>query len=315
MILSILAIPFSLFLIVKSADHFVGGSAIVAKKFGISPFVIGVVIVGFGTSAPELVVSAFAAFEGQSGIALGNAYGSNFTNIALILGLTAFILPITITGQILKREIPVLLAMTVASGLFLLDRTMDRLDGIVLLFIFSAIMLWTLRDEVQHHQEPIEDASPEKSFMKKAYLQVFFGLVVLLLSSRLFVWGAVNIASFFGVSELVIGLTVVAIGTSLPELASSVQSARRGDNDIALGNILGSNLFNTLMVVGVASLIRPLQSTPEVLKRDLPAVFIVTALLILLNVWKKTPKRMGRIQGTFFVLLFASYVILLFKSS
>ena len=272
MTVAFIAVILGLALLVWSADRFVDGSASAARHFGMPPLLIGMVIIGFGTSAPEMVVSALAASQGNPGIALGNAYGSNITNIALVLGLTALIKPITVHSQVLRKELPMLALITALAAWQVRDGSITRLDAWVLLGVFGVFMGWTIwqgmRDKGDHLAQEIEQELETKSMpLRTAVTWLFLGLTLLIISSRILVWGAVEIAHAFGVSDLMIGLTVIAIGTSLPELASSIAATRKGEHDIALGNILGSNLFNTLAVVGIAGAISPMAVGPDVLTR------------------------------------------------
>lgn len=284
MLLAALAVIIGLALLVWSADRFVDGAAASAGHFGMPPLLIGMVIVGFGTSAPEMVVSVLAAVQGNPGIALGNAYGSNITNIALILGITALISPIAIQPQIIRREMPVLLAVTVLAVWQLWDGYLSFADGIVLSATLVLLMGWTTLRSMKGSDNFARDIADEladsdnKIPLRRALFWLVLGLAILILSSRLLVWGAVVIAQALGVSDLIIGLTVVAIGTSLPELASSVIAARKGEHDIAVGNIIGSNLFNTLAVVGLAAAIHPMPVASEVLARDAAVMAGLTLL-------------------------------------
>lgn len=308
MILAALAVIAGLALLVWSADRFVEGAAATAQYFGMSPLLIGMVIVGFGTSAPEMVVSVLAAVQGNPGIALGNAYGSNITNIALILGITALISPIAVQPQIIRRELPILMAVTALAIWQLRDGMLSLADGVVLLVTLVALMGWTTLRGMKGRDNIARDiaeelAQPEsKMSLRRALFWLVLGLVLLILSSRLLVWGAVDIAQALGVSDLIIGLTVVAIGTSLPELASSVMAARKGEHDIAVGNIIGSNLFNTLAVVGLAATIHPMSVAAEVLHRD---ALVMAALTILLFVFVWSRKRITRLEGA---ILLAAYI-------
>ena len=250
-------------LLIVSADRFVEGAASTARYFGMPPLLIGMAIVGFGTSAPEMIVSAMAALQGNPGIAIGNAYGSNITNIALILGLTALIKPISVHSQVLRKELPVLTLVTALAAWQIRDGEVSRFDAVVLLVVLGGLMAWTIRQGLKAPADPLGAEIEHKLDVKglslrRALFWLFAGLILLIVSSRLLVWGAVEIARAFGVSDLIIGLTIVAIGTSLPELASAVVATRKGEHDIALGNVLGSNLFNTLVVVGIAGVIHPM---------------------------------------------------------
>lgn len=322
MILPIVAVVLGLGVLVWSADKFVDGAVGIAKFCGMSTLLIGMVIVGFGTSAPEMVVSAISAMQNAPELALGNAYGSNIANIALILGLTAVISPVIVVRKALKRDLPVLLAVTALSIYLASDGAINRLDGIVLLLVFAGVMGFNIVSEIR--QKKAEGTSEseadegEKLSLGKSVFWLVFGLALLVASSRALVWGAVEIARALGVSDLLIGLTIVAVGTSLPELASSIAAARKGENDLAFGNIIGSNLFNTLLVVGIASTIAPMHSfEPSVFNRDMPVMAVLTVLLLLfgLPVRKKrldaSGHRIGRInrlEGATFLAIYIGYI-------
>ena len=273
MILAALAVLCGLVMLVWSADRFVDGAARTASYFKVPPMLIGMLVVGFGTSAPELMVSALSAIQNNPGIALGNAYGSNITNIALILGITALISPITVLQQVLRKELLVLTLVTGLAVWQLWDGQLTRVDAIVLLVLLAALVGWTVRAEQKAHLQAAsatEEGATVPSLDDEAAAPIrpilfwlIIDLALLVISSRVLVWGAVEIAHGFGVSDLIIGLTIVAVGTSLPELASSVAAARKGEDDLALGNVIGSNLFNTLGVVGLAP-----PSSPCPLKRN-----------------------------------------------
>lgn len=307
-----LAIAFGLALLVWSADRFVEGAAATARHFGMPPLLIGMVIVGFGTSAPEMVVSALAASQGNPGIALGNAYGSNITNIALILGITALISPIAVHSQVLRKELPILTVITALAAWQLWDGEISRIDAFVLLGVFAGLMAWTIWQGMhkkadafgsEMEKELAVDAMP----IRRAIFWLVVGLVLLIVSSRILVWGAVEIAHGFGVSDLIIGLTIVAVGTSLPELASSVIAARKGEHDIALGNILGSNLFNTLAVVGIAGTIHPMAAGPEVFSRDILAMAVLTVSLFVFGYGFRGPGRINRFEGGALLACYVGY--------
>ncbi|MFZ7230627.1 calcium/sodium antiporter [Avibacterium avium] len=318
MFLSFLAILVGLAILVWSADRFIDGAASLASYLGMSPLLIGIVIIGFGTSAPEIIVSALSALNHSPGIALGNAYGSNITNIALILGVTAMIKPIMVNSQVLKKELPVLMLVTLLSAFLIYDATISRLDAVILLAVFTLYMGWTIWQGTRHSgdslEQDISDELKEKSQMplKTAVLWLVIGLVLLMASSQLLVWGAVNIATYLGVSDLIIGLTIVAIGTSLPELAASIMAARKNELDLAVGNIIGSNLFNTLAVVGIAGAISPIQATPEVFSRDMLVMIALTGLLFLFGYgFKGKNGRINRVEGLVLFLCYVAYNSLL----
>lgn len=311
MLLPIVALVFGLILLVWSADKFVVGASDTAAHFGMPPLLIGMIIVGFGTSAPEIVVSVLAAFQGNPGLALGNAYGSNITNIALILGVTALISPIAVQSQILKRELPILIGATLLTAILLSNLMLARSDAGILLAAFGVFMVWSvwsgLKEREDHLGMEMEDElHSHHESIGMAVVWTVVGLILLVISSRLLVWGAVEIAQSLGVSDLVIGLTVVAIGTSLPELASSVMAARRGEHDIALGNVIGSNMFNTLVVVGLAGVIHPLSLEKDLLYRDVTTMTVMTIALVVLGYGFKGQGRINRVEGG---LLFTSYFV------
>lgn len=319
MLLAITAILAGLVLLVWSADRFVDGAAATAQHLGMPTLLIGMVIIGFGTSAPELAVSAMAASDGNPGLALGNAYGSNITNIALILGITALISPIAVHSQVLRKELPILTVVTLFAIVLLLDNQVSRLDGALLLLAFAGLMAWTIRQSLRNRQDAFaEEISQELAAhampLKHALFWVVVGLLVLIASSRLLVWGAVDIATALGISDLIIGLTIVAVGTSLPELASSIIAARRNEHDIALGNILGSNLFNTLAVVGIAGSIAPLASTTEMLYRDVAVMSVLTVSLFAFGYGFRGPGRINRIEGGVLVAAYVGYTLYLVAS-
>lgn len=321
MLLPLLAIIAGLVLLVWSADRFVDGSAVTARHLGMPPLLIGMVVVGFGTSAPELVVSALAAVQGNPGIALGNAYGSNITNIGLILGLTVLLSPITVHSQVLRKELPILLGITALAAWQIQDNQLTRLDAIMLLLAFGALMALSVWQGMQKGKDALgtemADALQIRSMpLRQAVFWMLAGLTLLVLSSRLLVWGAVEIALQLGVSDLIIGLTIVAIGTSLPELASSLVAVRKKEHDIALGNVIGSNFFNTLAVVGIAGSISPLAVAPEVFNRDMGVVGGIT-LLLTLFAWGRgrKPPRINRAEGGVLLACFVAYTAYLIATA
>jgi len=311
--LAVLALIVGLVLLVWSAGRFVEGAASTARYFGMPPLLIGMVIVGFGTSAPEMVVSALAGIEGSPGIALGNAYGSNIANIALILGVTALISPIMVHSTVLRKELPILTLLTVLSIALIADLDLSRLDALVLLLVFGGLMAWTIYQGLKQKDDSlaneIETETAEKAMpLKRAVFWLVVGLLLLIASSRILVWGAVEIAQIFGVSDMIIGLTIIAVGTSLPELASSVIAARKGEHDIALGNVLGSNLFNTLAVVGIASSIHPFAVEPETLSRDMVVMGALTISLFLIGYgFRGRRGRINRIEGAILLSTYVGY--------
>ena len=320
MTLSFFAVAFGLALLVWSADRFVDGSASVARHFGMPPLLIGMVVVGFGTSAPEMVVSALAAWQGNPGIALGNAYGSNITNIALILGLTALISPIAVHSQVLRKELPILTAVTAVAAWQLWDGAISRVDALVLSALFAGLMVWTIRQGMKTKADALgremeQELEIHAMPLRRAVFRLVVGLGLLIVSTRILVWGAVEIAHGFGISDLIIGLTIVAVGTSLPELASSIIAVRKGENDIALGNILGSNLFNTLAVVGIAGTISPLTVGPEVFSRDILVMAALTVSLFVIGYGFRGPGRVNRFEGGVLLACYLAYNVYLVRTA
>lgn len=307
------AIIAGLILLVWSADKFVEGAAATAKHLGMPSLLIGMVIIGFGTSAPELAVSAMAAADGNPGLALGNGYGSNITNIALIVGLTALIAPIAVHSQVLRKELPLLVVLTLIAGAQLLDGELSRFDGWVLLGVFSVVMGWSIFQGMRGNDDALASETDAQltsdlMAMKTAIMWLVIGLILLVVSSRLLVWGAVTIAQSLGVSDLIIGLTIVAIGTSLPELAAALAAVRKNEHDLILGNILGSGLFNTLAVVGLAAVIEPMSVAPEVLYRDWTLMLALTVGLLIMGFgltgWRKV---ISRFDGSVLLLVYVAY--------
>jgi cation:H+ antiporter len=317
MVVAITAIVVGLLVLVWSADRFVVGASGVAKYANVPPLLIGMIIVGFGTSMPELVVSATASLNGNSELALGNAVGSNIVNIGLILGLTALVAPIAVNSNIVKRELPILLLISVLFTLLIWDLTLTRVESCGLLAGFFALLAWSVYAARQGaadslHVEIEQELSIQTMSLRSAILWTILGLLVLVASSRLLVWGAVSVAESLGVSSLVIGLTIVAFGTSFPELATSVVAARRGEHDIAIGNVVGSNMFNILMVVGVAGLIEPMTHISEgVIYRDMLMMLLLTVALIIVAYGFKRQGRINRLEGAVLVALYVGYTFYL----
>lgn len=310
------AILAGLVLLVWSADRFVEGAAATARHFGMPPLLIGMVIVGFGTSAPEMVISALASWQGNPGIALGNAYGSNIANIALILGLTALISPIAVHSQVLRKELPMLTLVTMVSLLLMYDLRLTRLDGWIHLILFAGLMGWSIRVGLKQRGDALgaeteDELKQHPMALKLAFFWLVTGLWVLIASSRLLVWGAVTVAQQLGVSDLIIGLTIVAFGTSLPELASSIIAVRRNEHDIALGNVIGSNMFNTLAVVGIAGTIQPLDFDRSVFARDILFMGLLTLTLFLFSYGFRGPGRINRFKGALLLVCYIGYTIYL----
>ncbi|HER33912.1 MAG TPA: calcium/sodium antiporter [Halothiobacillaceae bacterium] len=320
MLMATVAVLAGLVLLVWSADRFVDGAAATARHLGMSPLLIGMVVIGFGTSAPELVVSVMASLDGNPGIALGNAYGSNIANIALILGLTAVIAPIAVHSQVIRREMPILLGVTALAALQVYDGEITRVEAVILLVLLMGLLGWNIYQGRRGQVDPLGGAVDKELVahpmpLKKALIWVAVGLLLLIASSRLLVWGAIDIAQFFGVSDLVIGLTVVAVGTSLPELASSIAAIRKNEHDMALGNIIGSNLFNTLGVVGLAGVIHPLVAEPAVFTRDMLVMGGLTLALFVFAYGFRAPGRITRLEGASLLVVFVGYTAYLLSTT
>ncbi|MDT8398641.1 MAG: calcium/sodium antiporter [Pseudomonadales bacterium] len=318
MMLAVLAVLAGFALMIWSADRFVTGAAAMSLHAGMPSLLIGMVIVGFGTSAPEMVISAIAALDGNPGLALGNALGSNIVNTGLILGITALVAPITVHSKIVRRELPLLLAISIFLGLLLWNNALSRAESLVLLAGFFTLIGWTVYSALQSRDDTL---SAEVEQELKAHALSFgwaifwlvAGLLLLLVSSRILVWGAVSIARALEVSDLVIGLTIVALGTSVPELASSVAAVRKGEHDIAIGNVVGSNMFNLLAVVGIAGSISPMPGIPaEVFTRDWPVMMAMMLMLFaMVWGWRGSGGRIGRPGGMLLLLAFAAYNVYL----
>ena len=333
--LAVVAVLLGLAILVWSADVFIDGATALAKKLNVPSFLIGVIILGLGTSAPEMVVSVLAAIEGSPELALGNAYGSNIINIALVLGATVLISPIIIHKGIVKRDLPILVAITALAAWQLRDGLLSFTDGLVLLALLVVVLaiqiVMSLRegsskhvDEISHgnivDSELLESQAEKLDNTESSLIRglggLFLGLLMLVASSRAIVWGAVELATFWGLSELIIGLTIVAIGTSLPELVASLSAARKGEHDMALGNIIGSNIFNTLGVVGLATLIAPITANPIILSRDVLTMGVITLLLVVLSLFAFISKRpFGRTSGATLMLFFVGYTLWLMQTA
>lgn len=307
----VLAVLGGFIALVWAADRFVIGAAAVAHNSGVSPLVIGLTIVGFGTSAPEMLVSSVAAYNGVANLSIGNAVGSNIANIALVLGLAAMVNPLHIHQKVIGRELPVMIVVMIFAAGLMWDGELGRIDGILLLAGLFVMIVFVVREGLQDSDEPPPelDELPDGMSTGVAILWIVVGLGALLASSELLVWGATEVATFFGVSERVIGLTVVAFGTSLPELAATLVAAKRGEHDIAVGNVVGSNVFNTLGVLGLPGVIRPGHAEPLVMRLDIPLMIGVSMLLWILARALRPYRQVGRKRGALLVLIYVGYVV------
>jgi cation:H+ antiporter len=307
-----IAVLLGLLGLVFGADRFVYGASNLARRLGVSPLLVGMVIVGFGTSAPEILVSATAAVEGNGGLALGNVVGSNITNIALVLGVAAMIKPIELHRDVVRREIPMVLVITALVGGLLLDGSLTALDGVGLVVILVLFLFRSIRAGKAAGEEGDEEKQPLIGY-GRATLWMVFGLALLVGASRGVVWGASTIASALGVSDLIIGLTIVAIGTSLPELASTAMSAIKGEHAMAIGNVIGSNIFNLVAVLPFPAFIDPGELEPGLFERDYAVMGGLTILLMLFALGQNG--RINRIEGGVFALAYFGYLALLVLSA
>ena len=314
MLIPAAALLVGLVVLVWSSERFIEGAVGTAHHLHLPSFLIGSVIVGVGTSAPEFLISGLSAWHGQPGLAIGNAYGSNIANIALVLGVALLLCPIPVAAGVARREITLLVAVTLLSRWLIDDGAISRLDAFLLLLPligYLALVAIQARRASQSATAPVPptiDPDPEVAPLGRSLVWLILGLLLLVASSRLLVWGASTIATALGVSDLVIGLTVVAVGTSLPELASSISAVRRKAYALVLGNVVGSNLFNTLGVVGIAGLISSIDIEPSVRHRDWPVMLALTMLLWLCAMRFGRPSaQLNRTQGGIFVLAFIVY--------
>jgi len=317
MLYNIAAIVAGFLLLIWSADRFICGAAATARNLNISPLIIGLTIVGFGTSAPEMLVAVIASADASPSLAIGNALGSNIANITLVLGMAALIMPLDVHSRILRKELPMLLLAMLLMLLVIEDNHLGRTDGLILTSSVLLLMWWVTRQALLNRAddalyEEYEKELPKPMSTRLALIWLALGLVVLVISSKILVWGAVQIATEFGVSDLLIGLTIVAIGTSLPELAASIAGALKNEHDIAIGNVVGSNMFNTLAVMGIPGLIYPSTLDAGVLDRDVPVVFMLTIALVIMAYGFKGHGRINRIEGAILLTCFVGYQVLLY---
>jgi len=302
-------------LLVWGADRLVAGASALARNLGVSPLIIGLTIIAFGTSAPELVVSGVAAARGNPALAVGNAIGSNIANIGLILGLTALVYPLRVESETLKREYPVLTLIMIGSFIMAADLLYSRTEGWLLLTGLVALLIWMVRFALRRGpDDPLaaeyEAEIPKDMATRKAVMWLLVGLIILPLSSKFLVDGAIFVARSLQVSEAVIGLTVMALGTSLPELAAALTSALRHEDDLAIGNVIGSNMFNILGVLGVAAVVHPVEVEMLMLKQDFPVMFLLTVLLFFMAYGISGPGRISRRSAALLLTLYLAYQVL-----
>ncbi|MEO0424801.1 MAG: calcium/sodium antiporter [Pseudomonadota bacterium] len=307
--------------LIWGADRFVLGAAAFARNLGVSTMLIGLTIVGFGTSAPEVLVGAMASLQGNAGLAVGNAIGSNIANIALVLGATALVAPLAVSSQTVRQEIPILLLITLATLGLLLNGELSRLDGAIMLTGLAVLLGWMVHLGMSHTPEDNLLADYDAEIRSDLSLNASVawtavGLLVLLTGAQALVWGGSGLAEAIGVSDTVIGVTVVAIGTSLPELAVSVAGARKREHDLVLGNIMGSNMFNLLAVLGIASAITPIDLDPTILAFHFPSMVVLTLALFAMSYdLRGGPGRINRIEGAMLLTAFASYHYMVYRSA
>ena len=312
MLLAIAAVLCGLALLVYAADRFVFGASGLAYNFGISPLMVGLTIVAFGTSAPEIFVSGAAAFQNNPNLAIGNAIGSNIANVGLVLGITALVVPMTVYANIIQQQFPIMfLVMFISLAIFFNDY-LGRAEAIILIILLFLFIFYTVINE--RKQTPVIDESSIDIGAPKPIISVIWlivGLVLLIVSSKILVWGAVDIAKKLGVSDLIIGLTIIAIGTSLPEVATSITSALKGKPDLAMGNVVGSNIFNLLAVTGTAGIISPTVINSDVMGRDVPVMFAITILMVILATPWRDNHLLSRFSGGILLTGYISYLVYL----
>ena len=304
------------FILIKGADILINGSVSVAKKFKISSIVIGLTIVAFGTSMPELIVNIFASAQGKTEIAIGNILGSNIINILFILGISAVIYPITANKNTVLKEIPFSLLAIVVLGIIANDIIIDgqifssitRIDGLILIS-FLIIFLYYIFGITKSVEDIVEKDEIKVFSYSKGVFYIILGIVGLIVGGKWIVDGAVEIAKFFNISESLIGLTIIAIGTSLPELATSAVAAYKKQSDIAIGNIVGSNIFNIFFVLGVSAIIRPLPFNDNLNKDIAMTIFASVILLLMMFIGKK--RIIKRWQGIFMIIVYIGYIVFL----
>jgi len=317
MLLAVVFLIVGLVLLVFSADYLVKGAASLAASIGISPLVVGLTVVAFGTSAPELAVSVMSAFKGQADLALGNVIGSNIFNILVILGISAMIIPLTVHAQLVRFDVPVMIFLSLLLFPLAMDGVLSRRDGVILVALLLGYVFVLIRGSRREKDagvlgefgEEYGKPSEDPKWLKNIAF-VLFGVAGLVVGSDRLVFGAVFIAKHFGVSELIIGLTIISAGTSLPEVATSVVAALKGERDIAVGNVVGSNIFNIVTVLGVSSLVAPAGVAVAKAALDFDMLFMIAIAVAALPVFFHG-YRIGRASGFFFLAFYVAYIVYL----
>ena len=315
MLIPIILILIGFVLLIWSADLLVDNASIVADQLGVSTFLIGVIIIGFGTSAPELFVSAMAALENKGSLALGNALGSNITNIGLVLGTAAMIKQLDVSHSTAVKDIPVIIVAGLVAVAVVLDGTLSNIDGVFLLVILISYLIWAAKKSANNDNldlssdttddELLENNSGASKSLLIAGLLTALSIVLLVIASRMLVYGAIEIATLLNINELIIGLTVIAIGTSLPELAAAIAAARKGAHQMIIGNIIGSNVFNILGVLGITGTIQATQIELDALSRDFPIMFFFSILML---IFALTKGRLSRPEGAILLITYIVYI-------
>ena len=316
MLLAMALLIIGLLLVVYGADRLVFSAAILCRSIGLSPLIIGMTVVSIGTSLPEIIIASAAALHGQLDLAVGTAIGSNITNIMLILGLAAVLHPFAVNSDILRRELPLMLLVSLVAGLFLFDGELSQIKGIILLIIAVSYLLFIIRIGRLAEQAGNDNLTreqvlelPQEGSLSVACLWLGVALVIMPIATQMVIDNATVLAHYFGVSDLVVGLTIIAIGTSLPELATTIAGVRKGENDIAIGNIIGSNVFNIVFVLGIPALVAPGSFDSLAFARDYWLMLAVSAVFAILC-WRK-PRQVGKPIGALLICGYIVWVVVL----
>ena len=314
MVLSFIVLILGFAALVWSADRFVFGAAALARNFGVPTLIVGLTIVAMGSSAPEMMVAAQAALADKTDTAVGNAVGSNIANILLVLGITALLRPLSVSSGILKREMPLLVIVSLGAWLIISDNYFSATEGTLLLvgFVLFLLALIVITKQTGNQDDPLVgeacDEVPDNVPTKKAVLWLVVGMVLLPISSHYLIGSAVDIAKFFGMSDLLIGLTIIAIGTSMPELAACIAGVLKKEDDLALGNIIGSNIFNILAVLSIAGILNPATLDPNIAQRDIFVMLAATLALIIMSLSLTGTRRINRLEGGLLLAAFIGYM-------